>query len=99
MYVGDASADKPEVKWFMEQRPVLKIPVADDSRKLEIEITYQPYICREIQHLIICPPQNSLGGKIMISFQIISGRFFFHVLGDSGLRVCPLFLSLVISQN
>lgn len=65
MYVGDTSADKLEVKWFIEQSPVLKIPVADDSRKLEIEITYQPYICRQggIQHLIICPPQNSLGGK------------------------------------
>lgn len=37
---------------------MLKISVADDSGKLEIEITYQPYIFREkgIRYLIICPP-------------------------------------------
>lgn len=59
-YAGDIRADKLEEKWFIEQRPVLKVSVADDSRTAETEITHQPYIFREggTRYLILCPPQT-----------------------------------------
>lgn len=38
-HLDDMSTDKLEVSWFIEQCPMLKISAADDSRKLEIEIT------------------------------------------------------------
>lgn len=79
---------------------MLKISIANEFRKLEIELTFQLDTCRERgkRYLMIYPPKILPWKKKIISFQIINGRLS-HVLDDSWVGgYCSLSLNPVIKK-